>query len=146
MSEQAPHKTYEKDKAIFERLRALPMDVLLQQAVEEVPFAVRVLAYCRKHDVQTIGQLAKLKRTELLQARNLGRKTVKHIQAYLNVLGLALNGRLAVDVPLPAAKPYARGAHAMKLRIIDELMALDVPHEIVKVIGKLPLPKPDGED
>ncbi len=146
MSEQAPLKIYEKDQAIFERLRAMPMDVLLRQEVDELPLAYRVLVYCRKHNIHTIGQLAKLKRSELLQARNLGRKTVKHVQVYLGALGLALDGKLAAEVPPPAPRPYARGAHAMKLSIMAELAVLDVPHEIVRVIGKLPLPTPEGEE
>ena len=143
MSEQAPVRIYEKDRAAFERLRSLPMDQLLKQSVISLPFAARVIHYCDKHNITSIGQLAKLKKADLLKARNMGRKTVQHLEAYLGVLGLGLDGKLSAEVPAPIPPAYARGAKAMKLAILAQLAALDVAHEVVAAVGKVPLPAPE---
>ncbi len=140
MAEQAPVRIYEKDRAAFERLRSLPMDQLLKQPVESLPFAVRVMRYCEKHNITLIGQMAKLKKANLLKARNLGRKTVAHMEAYLGALGLGLDGKLAADIPAPFPSAYAQGAKAMKLHILAQLTVMNVAHEVVAAVGKMALP------
>lgn len=141
MSEQAPTKIYEKDKALFEKLRALPMTELLKEPVNVLPLAKRALAYCEKHNVATIGQLAKLERRVLLKARNVGRKTVLHIEAYLQFLGLGLDGKIAADVPANLPPAFRRGARAMQLAVIAELTAQNAPFELVQAIGRMALPQ-----
>lgn len=145
MAEQAPVRIYEKDRAAFERLRSLPMDQLLKQPVESLPFAVRVMRYCEKHNISLIGQMAKLKKADLLKARNLGRKTVAHMEAYLGALGLGLDGKLAADIPAPFPSAYAQGAKAMKLHILAQLTVMNVAHEVVATIGKMALPTPEDD-
>lgn len=145
MSEQAPVRIYEKDQAAFDKLKAMPIDLLLRQNIDALPFAVRVMSYCEKRHVRTIGQLAKLKRADLLKARNMGRKTVQHIEAYLGFLGLGLDGKLAVAVPAPTPPAYTRGAQAMKLSIMAQLTVLNVAHSVVQEVGKLPLPTPEDD-
>lgn len=143
MSEQAPLRIYEKDRATFERLRALPMEQLLKQPVATLPLAVRAASYCEKKNLATIGQLALAKRADMLKARNMGRKTVQHIEMYLRELGLGLDGKIAASVPAPIPPAYARGAQAMRLAIMTQLVALDVPHMIVQQIAKMELPQPE---
>ena len=140
MSEQAPTKIYEKDKARFEKLRALPMTALLKQPVSELPLAKRAVAYCEKHNVQTIGQLSKLERRALLKARNMGRKTVCHIEAYLQFLGLGLDGKIAADVPANLPPAFQRGAKAMHLAVLAQLATLNVPFEVVQAVSRLASP------
>lgn len=140
MSEQAPTRVYEKDKPAFERLRALPIEQLLREPVESLPLAVRATRYCAKHKVATIGQLAQLKRSVLLKAKNVGRKTVAHMEAYLGFIGLGLDGKVAPVAP-PMAPAYERGAHAMRLAVLAQLAAMDVPFEVVQAISHLPMPK-----
>lgn len=141
MSEQTPTKIFEKDKAAFERLQALPMPELLKQSVEELPLAVRAAAYCQKHNVSTIGQLAQLERRVLLKSRNMGRKTVAHIEAYLKFVGLGLDGKIASEVPAAIPPAFARGAKAMQLAVLAQLAALDAPFDLVQAISRLALPK-----
>lgn len=143
MSEQAPTVIYEKDRATFERLRSLPIDQLLKQPVNALPLAVRALAYCAKKNISTIGQLAKARRADMMKARNMGRRTVAHIEAYLGHLGLGLNGKLADTVPAPIPPAFARGAQAMKLNIMAQLALLNVPNDVVLAIGKMELPRED---
>lgn len=143
MSEQAPVRIYEKDKETFDVLRAMPISALLAEPVTVLPLAVRALRYCEKHNVQTIGQLTLLQRSVLLKARNMGRKTVLHIEAYLNHLGLGLDGRIVADVPANLPPPYQRGAQAMRLAILTQLTALNVPFDVVQAVSKLPLPTPE---
>ena len=145
MSEQAPLRIYEKDRATFDRLRALPMEQLLKQPVDTLPLAVRALSYCTKKNLTTIGQLALAKRSEMLKARNMGRKTVQHIEMYLKELGLGLDGKIAATVPAPLPPPYQRGAQAMRLAVMAHLMALNVDYSIVQGVSKLELPSPEDE-
>ena len=141
MSEQAPTKIFEKDRPTFERLRALPIEKLLKEPVVLLPLAARAVNYCQKHNITTIGQLAQSKQSELLKAKNLGRKTVAHIIAYLGELGLGLDGRLSATVP-PALPPaFTRGAKAMRLAVLAQLTVLNIPHEIVKSVAEMPLPE-----
>ena len=145
MSEQAPVRIYEKDQAAFDKLKAMPIDLLLRQSIDTLPLAVRAVSYCQKKHVRTIGQLAKLRKADLLKARNMGRKTVQHIEAYLGFLGLGLDGKLAATVPAPMPPAFTRGAQAMKLDIMAQLAAMNVAHDIVQVVGKMPLPAPEDD-
>lgn len=140
MSEQSPTRIYEKDKPAFERLRALTIEQLLREPVESLPLAVRALSYCRKHNVVTIGQLAQLQRRVLLKAKNVGRKTVAHLEAYLGFVGLGLDGKVAPMAP-PMAPAYERGAQAMRVAVLAHLAALNAPFDLVQSVSKLPLPK-----
>lgn len=141
MSEQAPTRVFEKDRMVFDRLRAMPIEKLLKEPVSLLPLAVRAAAYCQKRNIVTIGQLAQCKRSDLLKAKNLGRKTVAHIVAYLGELGLGLDGRLSATVP-PALPPaFSRGAKAMKLTVMAQLAAMNVEHAIMQAIATLPLPE-----
>ncbi len=142
MNEQAPTRIYEKDKPTFERLRAMTMTQLLEQPVTVLPLAVRALAYCEKRNLFTIGQLAMAKKSEMLKAANMGRKTVAHVSAYLSEIGLGLDGKLSASVPAPIPPAWVRGAKAMRVAIMAELAILNVSHEVVAVIGKLPVPTP----
>ena len=137
MSEQAPTRIYEKDRATFERLRSLPIDQLLKQPVDALPLAVRAMSYCTKKNIATIGQLAKARKADMLKARNMGRRTVLHIEAYLGHLGLGLDGKLAAEVPAPIKPAYARGAHDMKLNIMAQLAAFNAPNELVLAISSM---------
>lgn len=140
VSEQSPTRIYEKDKPAFERLRALTIEQLLREPVESLPLAVRAQSYCRKHRVGTIGQLAQLQRRVLLRAKNMGRKTVAHIEAYLGFVGLCLDGKVAPMAP-PLAPAYVRGAQAMRVAVLAHLAAADAPFELVQGVSKLPLPQ-----
>lgn len=140
MSEQAPTRIYEKDRELFEKLRAKPIPALLSQPVADLPLAVRAMGYCKKHNITTIGQLCQLERSALLKAKNMGRKTVVHIEAYLNFLGLGLNGRVTAAVPANLPPAFQRGAQAMRLATMNQLTAMNVPFDVVQAIGKLPLP------
>lgn len=145
MSEQTPTRIYEKDRSVFEHLRTLPMHDLLKQPVSMLPLASRAHAYCNKHNISLIGQLAACKKADLLKAKNMGRKTVAHVVAYLNELGLGLDGRLSATVPPTLPHPFIRGAKAMRLAILAELAALDAPHQLVKQISSIPLPTPEDD-
>lgn len=145
MSEQAPTKIYEKDRPIFDRLKRLPMQELLKEPVSALPLAVRAMGYCQKRNIQTIGQLAACKRSELLRAKNLGRKTVAHIIAYLGELGLGLNGKLSATIPTTPIPAYTRGAKAMKLDVLAHLATLGVAFEVAQSVANLPLPEPEEE-
>lgn len=139
MSEQAPTRIYEKDKPAFERLRALPIEQLLREPVESLPLAARALSYCHKQNVTTIGQLAQLQRRVLLKAKNVGRKTVAHLEAFLGFVGLGLDGKVAPMAP-PMAPAYERGAQAMRVTILSHLAAVNAPFDLVQSVAKLPLP------
>jgi len=145
VSEQAPIKIYEKDRPIFERLKKLPMQDLLKEPVAVLPLAVRAMNYCQKHNIQAIGQLSACKRAELLKARNLGRKTVAHIVAYLGELGLGLDGKLSAAVPSAPIPAYTRGAKAMKLAVLAHLATLGVAFDVAQSVARLPLPGPEAE-
>ena len=143
MNEQAPTRIYERDLPKFERLRSLTMEQLLKEPVGSLPLALRALHYCQKHHVTTIGQLAQLKKAELLKSRNMGRKTVEHIVAYLGELGLGLDGRLSAAIP-PALPPaFLRGAKAMKLHVMAHLAAMNVSSALMQSIAAMPLPNPE---
>jgi DNA-directed RNA polymerase alpha subunit len=143
MNEQAPTRIYEKDKPTFERLRAMTMTQLLEQPVTVLPLAVRALAYCEKRNLFTIGQLAMAKKSEMMKAANMGRKTVAHVSAYLSEIGLGLDGKLSASVPAPIPPAWVRGAKAMRLAIMAELILHHVAHEIVTAVGRMPIPSPE---
>lgn len=145
VSEQTPTRIYEKDRPVFERLRKLPMHDLLQQPITLLPLAARASGYCEKHNIATIGQLVACKKADLLKAKNMGRKTVAHVVAYLNELGLGLDGRLSATVPPALPPPFVRGAKAMRLAVLAELAAMNAPHELVQHLGAIPLPDPEDE-
>lgn len=143
MNEQAPTRILTKDIPTFVRLRSLTIDQLLKEPVSSLPLAVRAVTYCRNNNIETIGQLALCKKKDLLKAKNLGRKSVAHIIAYLNELGLGLDGRLSATVPAALPPPFLRGAKAMKLAIMTQLAMIGVPYETVEIISNLPLPTQD---
>lgn len=145
MNEQAPTFIYEKDKPTFERLRAMPMPQLLSQPVTTLPLAARALAYCAKCNLATIGQLAMARKAEMLKAKNMGVRTVRHVEAYLNEIGLGLDGRLTASVPTPIPPAWIRGAKAMRFAIMAELSVRNIPHDIVSYIGRMPVPNPEEE-
>lgn len=145
MSKHAPTRIYEKDRAVFERLAKLSMQDLLQQPISLLPLAARAQSYCEKHNIATIGQMAACKKADLLKAKNMGRKTVAHVQAYLNELGLGLDGRLSATVPPALPPPFLRGAKAMRLAVLAELAAMNAPHALVQQISVISLPTPEDD-
>lgn len=143
MNEQAPTTIYEKDKPLFERLRAMPMAKLLEEPITALPLAMRAFGYCNRHDIGTIGQLTMVRRKDLLKAKNMGRKTVLHIEAYLKEIGLGLDGKLSAEKATPIPSAWVRGARAMKLSVMAELAFRNIPHDVVNSIGRLPIPNPE---
>jgi len=63
---------------------------LLQTKLRECNLSVRVLLCLKAADIETIGQLVKLKRTDLLQMRNFGKKSVIEVEDFLESLSLHL--------------------------------------------------------
>lgn len=140
MSEQAPIQIYERDRELFDRLNQLPIDERIATSVEAIPLAARAVSYCQKNGISTIAQLAACKRRDLLKSRNLGRKTVAHISAYLNELGLGLDARFSATghpVPIP---PYEQGAEMMRSKILSRLRGARVRQSVMDDIASLPLP------
>lgn len=63
---------------------------LLQTKLHECNLSVRVLICLKAADIETIGQLVKLKRADLLQMRNFGKKSVTEVEDFLESLSLHL--------------------------------------------------------
>lgn len=145
MSEQAPTIIYKKDQPLFEKLRAMPMPQLLEQPVASLPLATRALSYCKQHGLVTLGQLSAVKREDMLNAKNMGAKTVQHVEAYLHELGLGLDGWRAASAAAPMPSAWSRGAKAMRFAIMAELSVRNVPFDIISHIGRMPVPNPDEE-
>ena len=143
MSEQAPTQIYEKDRPIFERLKAISEEQLLQEPVTALPFAVRAVNYFQRNNIETIGQIALCKKADLLKARNLGRKTVAHIAAYLKELGLTLSGDSISSMTPAATQAFNSGAQAMRLSVLAKLADLGVSSEVAQALAVLPLPAPE---
>lgn len=116
------------------------MDQLLSQPLALLPLAVRAQAYCAKLNIETIGQLAQAKRADMLKSRNMGRRTVHHIEAYLGYLGLGLDGKLAASVPAPSIPAFQRGAHAMRLAILTQMVAANMPHSVIQFVTSIAVP------
>lgn len=142
MSVHAPTKIYAKDKKAFERLRAMPFNQLLGEPVLVLPLSVRAQRYCMNNNIETIGQLAKAKKKDMLKAKNMGERTIRHIDAYLHEIGLGLDGRVAATMPPAAPVGWLQGARAMRFAIMAELSMRDIPYEIVSYIGRMPVPNP----
>ena len=81
----------------------------------------------------------------MLKARNMGRRTVQHVEAYLGHLGLSLDGKLAVNVPSPLPPAYARGAQAMKAQVMALLAVENAPNELVLAVSRLAVPTSEGD-
>ena len=63
---------------------------LLQTKLRECNLSVRVLMCLKAADIETIGQLVKYKRTDLLQFRNFGKKSIIELEDFLEPLNLHL--------------------------------------------------------
>lgn len=63
---------------------------LLQTKLRECNLSVRVLLCLKAADIETIGQLVKCKRTDLLQMRNFGKKSIIELEDFLESLNLHL--------------------------------------------------------
>ena len=63
---------------------------LLQTKLRECDLSVRVLMCLKAADIETIGQLVKYKRTDLLKLRNFGKKSIIELEDFLESLNLHL--------------------------------------------------------
>lgn len=61
---------------------------LLEKEVVECDFSVRALNIMRHLGIETVGDLIKTKRIELLKCRNMGRKTLAEIDKFIETNGL----------------------------------------------------------
>jgi excisionase family DNA binding protein len=61
---------------------------LLEKHVIDCDFSVRALNVMRRLEIQTVGDLIKTKRIELLKCRNVGRKTLAEIEEFIETNGL----------------------------------------------------------
>lgn len=141
MSEQAPIRIYEHQRILFDRVRAMPLHERLTQPVEVLPFAVRALAYCIKKNIKTLGELSAQRRRELDKVRNLGKKTIEHIEAYLNAVELGLDNRRRNQPEV--SEDWYKGAEAMRKLILARLVRLKVDPDLRNEVHILPIPYPD---
>lgn len=141
MREQAIIRPLAHQRPLFDRLLAMPLEERLNQPVEMIPFCYRAMAYCYRKQITTLGQLIQLRKKELLASYNLGRKTVEHIEAFLNAAGLGLDKRTSLAKEAPSE--WDKAAMAMKKLILDRLEHLKAPDAIRDQIKKLPLPAPE---
>ena len=86
-------KVFEKDKATFARLNALPSEELLATAVTEVPFCNRVQNVLARQKILTLGELITKTPNQVIVMRGMGQGSLKQIDAYLGEVGLTLKGR-----------------------------------------------------
>lgn len=63
---------------------------LLQTKLRECDLSVRVLMCLKAADIETIGQLVKWKRTDLLKMRNFGKRSIIELEDFLESLNLHL--------------------------------------------------------
>jgi hypothetical protein len=86
-------KVFEKDKATFARLNALPSEELLATAVTDVPFCNRVQNVLARQKILTLGELITKTPNQVIVMRGMGQGSLKQIDAYLGEVGLTLKGR-----------------------------------------------------
>ena len=138
MSEHAPVRIYEHQRILFDRINALPLETRLQQPVEVLPFCIRALAFCVKNNIITLGQLSAQRKRELKKIRNLGNKTIEHMEAYLNAVELGFDGRRKGQ---PVKEDgFVEGAKAMRKLILDRLVVLEADMETREAIRSIPIP------
>ena len=63
---------------------------LLETRVENIAFSVRTMNLLYTLEIETIGDLVKCRRDDLLKYRNFGKKSLAEIEAWLEAHGLAL--------------------------------------------------------
>jgi DNA-directed RNA polymerase subunit alpha len=67
--------------------------------IEELDFSVRTYNCLKKANVLTIGELAQLTESDLMQIRNFGKKSLTEVKEKLSVLGMSLQGGSLDDIP-----------------------------------------------
>lgn len=141
MPMQTPLRVFPSQKAMFDRLLAMPLSQRLLQPIEVIPFSTRVYAFCFKQKIKTLGQLCGWKRKDLATQPNMGLKTLEHLEIYLAAAGISLNGcwdhRLD-DVP----EEWIKGAEAMRKIVLLHLHVHKVEPQIRDSIKRLPIPTP----
>ena len=60
--------------------------------IEELDFSVRTYNCLKKANVLTIGELAQMSESELMQIRNFGKKSLTEVKEKLQTLGMSLKG------------------------------------------------------
>lgn len=141
MGEHYPIHIYEHQRVLFDRVLAMPLHERLLQPVEVLPFAIRVFVFCIKYDIKTLGDLSSQRRKDLLQVRKLGKKTIEHMEAYLNEVELGFDGRRRW--PAGVSEDYIKGTDAMRDLIAVRLLHLKIDSRVIQSIRRIPAPFPD---
>jgi len=77
--------------------------------IEELDFSVRTYNCLKKANVLTIGELALLSESDLMQIRNFGKKSLTEVKEKLSVLGMSLQGS-SIDESFDDAVAVADGS------------------------------------
>ena len=141
MAESSPLRTFPSQRPMFERLLAMPLEQRLLQPVEMIPFCHRVYAFCYKNKVKTLGELVGFQKSQLRGDRNIGIKTLEHIEIYLAAAGLSLNG-CEDQQPEELPDMWLKGATAMRRLILSHLQIRRVEPEVLAAVRRLPIPVP----
>jgi DNA-directed RNA polymerase subunit alpha len=62
--------------------------------IEELDFSVRTYNCLKKANVLTVGELAQMSESDLMQIRNFGKKSLTEVKEKLGMLGLSLKGSI----------------------------------------------------
>ena len=95
--EEGPRRDPERTNALRE---------YLMMPIDRLTLPLRLRAVLDTYGVKTIGDVLKLSESELLRAKNLGRKSLDELRVQLSEMGLSLRiKRAPVPVTTPQKKP-----------------------------------------
>ena len=102
--------------------------------VGDFPFSVRALNCFEAAGVRYVGDLVQLSRNQLLNQRNLGRKTVSEIESFLESLGLRLGMRLPSWDSLDHEE-LAQATRSAQYEIVEALDDTPIPSTVEEEVA-----------
>lgn len=98
-------KIYEKDRELFNALKAMPEEVRRQISVANIPFSARALTVFQRMGVRNLGQLQAKSRFDLMREQGMGELSYNQVAFFMQELGLPMQ---VVSVEAPAAEEHSR--------------------------------------
>lgn len=91
-------KIYEKDRELFDSVRALPEDAKKLVRLKDIPFSSRSITVFSRMGLRTLGQLQQKTRYELMREPGMGKLGYEQIVFFMQELGLPMD-----TLPVPVS-------------------------------------------
>lgn len=83
-------KIYERDRELFEAIKALPEEVRQQITVASIPFNIRAQTVFKRIGIRNLGQLQEKSRFDLMREQGMGELSYNQVAFFMQELGLPM--------------------------------------------------------